>query len=194
MRSKLVLAVAVSLLVSLAAPAWASSLQYFDSLGGPGTTALYTPPANGVVSDIDYDASSAEGGSLLFGASEITIVPVGDAVLVSFVCQLAAGCVSGSDYVFTPGGAGTGSIIVSDSDSNAQTGVLELGDITWDSLASGGLGLLGCNYTNANAVERTCDPFMLAATDSELPVPEPGTGALVGAALVALGLARRRRA
>ena len=193
MRSKLVLAVTLSLFVSLAAPASAvGTLQYFDSLGGQGITALYAPN-NGLVSDIDYNAGSAEGGSLLFGASEITIIPLGDAVLTAFVCQLAAGCVSGTDYVFTPGGAGTGSIVVSDSDSNAQNSVLELGDITWNSLASGGLGLLSCNYTDANAVERTCSPFMLATTDSELQVPEPSTGALVAAALAAFAVARRNR-
>ena len=53
---------AVSVLL-LAAPAWAvGTLQYFDSLGGQGVTALYAP-ANGLVSDIDYNAGSAEGGS-----------------------------------------------------------------------------------------------------------------------------------
>ena len=187
MRSKLVLAVTLSLFVSLAAPASAvGTLQYFDSLGGQGVTALYGPN-NGLVSDIDYNAGSAEGGSLLFGASEITILPLGDAVLTAFVCQLAAGCVSGTDYVFTAGGAGVGSIVVSDSDSNPQNSLLELGDITWDSLAAGNLQLASCNYTDASATERTCSPFTLAAT-----VPEPGTGALVAFALAAIGVARRR--
>jgi hypothetical protein len=188
MRSKLVFAVTASLFVSLAAPAWAGTLQYFeDSSGSPGATALYGP-GSGLVADIDYNASSAEGGSLLYGASEITIVPLGDAVLVAFACQLAAGCTEGADYTFTPGGAGTGEIIVSDSDIDPQTGLLELGDITWDSLASGSLYLASCNYTDASATERTCDPFTLATT-----VPEPATGALLGLALGVLGLARRRR-
>ena len=89
--------------------------------------------------------------------------------------------------MFTPGGAGVGSIVVSDSDSNAQTGLLELGDITWDSLAAGSLQLASCHYTDASATERTCSPFTLAAT-----VPEPGTGALVAFALAAIGVARRR--
>jgi PEP-CTERM motif len=188
MRSRLVFAVAVSLLSSLSAPAVAGTLQYFEeSLGSPGVTAAFAP-GSGLVADIDYDASSAEGGSLLFGASEITIVPLGDAVLTAFSCELAAGCASGTDYVFTAGGAGVGSIVVSDSDSNPQTGILELGLVTWNSLASGSLSLSSCNYTDASATERTCSPFTLATT-----VPEPATGALVAAALAAIGFARRRR-
>lgn len=187
MRSKLVLAVTVSLFVSLAAPTWAGTLQYFeDSLGSPGVTALYAP-GSGLVADIDYDASSAEGGSLLYGASEITIIPLGDAVLVAFTCQLAAGCTEGVEYTFTAGGAGTGILQVSDSDIDPQTGLLELGDITWDSLSSGSLYLASCNYTDGSPAERTCDPFTLATT-----VPEPATGALLGLALAAFGVARRR--
>ena len=181
------IALAVSALLCCAGPVSASTFQiYEDSLGSPGVTAQF-PTGSGLVADVDFDASSAEGGSLLFGASEIEIVPLGDAVLVAFSCQLA-GCTAGIDYVFTPGGAGTGSILVSDPDLNPKTGLFELGDITWDSLLGGSLQLVGCNYTDANAVERTCDPFTLATT-----VPEPGTGALFGLALGALAFARRHR-
>ena len=44
-------------------------------------------------------------------------------MLNAFTCELAAGCTSGEDYVFTSGGAGVGSIVVSDSDVNPQTGI-----------------------------------------------------------------------
>lgn len=184
MRSRVALAVSLSLFVSLAAPAWAGTLSFFeDSLGSPGVTAQFAP-GSGLLADIDYDASSAEGGSMPFGGpSEILILPVGDAVLTAFTCQLAAGC---GVYTFTPGGAGTGSLLISDEDSDAQSGLYELGDLTWDSFGAGGLQLDSCNYTDANATEQQCSPFLLAAT-----VPEPGTAALLAFALAAL--ARKRR-
>ena len=174
----------------LAAPAWAGTLQIYEgSLGSPGVTAVFAP-GSGLVGDIDYDASTAESGGLLFGASEITIVPTGDAVLVAFACQVS-GCTA-DDYEFVAGGAGVGSLVVNDPTDlfpNPMTGVFELGDLTWDSLIAGSLQLTGCNYTDSNGPpERTCDPFTVATT-----VPEPGTGALVGFALAALGIARRRR-
>src|ERR1700752_3374846 len=109
------IALAASALLFAAAPAWASSFQiYEDSLGSPGVTAQFGPGFS-LVADVDFDASSAEGGGLLFGASEIEILPQGDAYLVAFVCQ-PAGCTEGVDYTFTAGGAGTGSILISDPD------------------------------------------------------------------------------
>ena len=108
-------------------------------------------------------------------------------MLNAFTCELAAGCTSGDNYVFTSGGAGVGSIVVSDSDVNPQTGILELGLIDWDSLGSGSLYLSSCNYTDAGATERTCSPSVHARAD-----PEPGTGVLLGLALTAFGVARRR--
>lgn len=189
MRSKLVLAVTVSLAVSLAAPAWAGTLQiYEDSLGAPGVTALFAP-GSGLVGDLKYDASSSEEGGLLFGASEIRIVPTGDAFLVSFACQIS-GC-SSADFEFVAGGAGVGFLEIADPTDlfpDPMTGVFELGDLTWDSLLAGSLQLTGCTYTTPSGDENSCDPFTLATT-----VPEPGTGALIGFALAALGVARRRR-
>lgn len=181
------LAFAVSALLLAAAPAWASSFKIFEeSLGSPGVTAQF-PTGNGLVADIDFDASSAEGGSLLFGASEIHIVPLGDAILTAFSCELA-GCTEGVDYTFTAGGTGTGSILITDSNVNSETGVRELGLITWNSASSGSLYLAGCNYTDASATERTCDPFTLAQT-----VPEPANGPMLALALIGFGFARRWR-
>src|SRR5262245_22657520 len=140
------LVLAVSTLVLWAAPGWASSFKiYEDSLGSPGVTAGF-PNGAGLIADIDFDASSAEGGGLLFGASEIRIVPLGDAVLTAFSCQLSGGCTQNVDYVFTPGGAGVGEIIVTDPDFDPKSGLYELGDITFTSLISGSLRLTGCNY------------------------------------------------
>jgi len=180
------ISLAVSVLLLAAAPALASTFQiYEDSLGGPGDTAEF-PTGSGSVADIDFDADSAEdGGLLLGGPSEISIQPTGSVIFVAFSCQLA-GCTEGVDYTFTPGAAGTGSLLLSDPDANAHSGIYEMGDLTFDAAGLGTIELLGCNYTDGNGTESTCDPFTLVA------VPEPGTGALVGLALVAFALARRR--
>jgi hypothetical protein len=182
------LAFAVFVLLQSAAPGWASSLEIFEgSLGGPGVTAQF-PTGTGLVAEIDIDASSAEGGSLRFGASEIRIVPLGSAVLTAFSCELV-GCTQGVDYLFKAGAAETGSIIVTDSNVNRESGLLALGSIQWNSGPSGILYLTGCNYTDAHGVERSCDPFVLATA-----LPEPALGTALPPALGLLcGLARRRR-
>lgn len=182
------ISLAVSVLLLAAAPAMASTFQiYEDSLGSPGVTAQF-PTGNDLVADIDFDADSAEdGGLLLGGPSEISIKPTGSVVFVAFTCQLA-GCTEGVDYTFTPGNAGAGgSLLLTDPDASAHSGIYELGDLTFDAAGLGTIELLGCNYTDGNGTESTCDPFTLVTT-----VPEPGTGALLGLALAALGFARRR--
>jgi hypothetical protein len=185
MRSTL--ALAVSLLSLLALPASAGTLKIFEeSLGSPGVTATFAP-GSGLVADLDLDASSAEGGNLFGGASEIHIVPLGDAVLTAFSCELATGCTD--QFNFQAGGAGVGFLTINDGDAFTQTGLQELGLLSWNSAAGGSLYLTGCNYTSpeSSPVERTCDPFTIAQT------PEPGTGILLGVALAALGIMRRRR-
>ena len=178
------LAVAASAWLLCAAPAWAGSFKiYEDSLGGPGVTAAF-PTGIGLVADIDFDASTAEGGGLALGAAGITIIPAGDVVFMAFACQLTSGC---GEVNFTPGGAGTGSLMINDPDPNPKTGLFELGDLTFDSASFGTIELAGCQYAPASGGEQTCDPFTMVQT------PEPGTGALLGLALGALALARRRR-
>jgi len=175
------------LLLWPAASATASSFQIWeDSAGAPGVSALF-PTGSGLLADIDFDADAAEGGALLFGASEIEMIPLGDVVFVDFTCELA-GCTENVDYVFTPGGEGVGLIRVSDPNFDSPIhGIFDLGSILFDAAGLGQIRLTGCNYTDANAVERTCDPFTLVN------VPEPGTGALLGGSLAAVALLRRRR-
>lgn len=174
-----------------AAPAGASTLQVFESSNGaPGITALF-PYGSGQIANLDYDASSAEGGSLPFGgASEITFIPTGDLVFSAFTCEFA-GCSEGFDYTFTAGGAGLGELVVSDTNFGAQSGILDIGLLTFDIAANfGTIELTGCNYTDANAVERTCDPFTVVS----VPVPEPGTALLLGLGMGAVAVCRRRLA
>ena len=143
-------------LLWLAAPAWAGSFKIYEgSLGGPGVTAQF-PTGIGLIADIDFDASTAEGGGLFFGAADITIEPFGDVIFTAFACQLTSGC---GEVNFTPGGAGTGSLVMNDPDPNPKSGVYELGDLTFDSASFGTVELLGCSYAAANSTEQTCDPF-----------------------------------
>jgi cysteine-rich repeat protein len=156
------IALAVCVLLLSAAPARAGSFQIFEgSLGSPGVTAEFQT-GSGLLADVDFDASSAEGGGLLFGASEIEIRPLGAVVFLAFTCELA-GCTQDVDYVFTPGNAeADGKVIVNDPDVNLKNGVFDLGAIQFDAAGFGGILLAGCNYTGADAVEHNCDPFTLA--------------------------------
>jgi len=78
MRAKLVLAVALfSLLRRPGSAARCRSSRNRSAAGRHRQLA----PGTGLLADIDLDASSAEGGNLFGGASEIHIVPLGDAVL-----------------------------------------------------------------------------------------------------------------
>lgn len=192
MRSELALAVSASLFVSLAAPAGAipGSLQFYEATyGNPDPNPALFAPGSGLIADLHYDASTAEGGYVDNSPTEITFLPIGDTVLVAFTCQIV-GCSNEpgeEDYLFIPGGEGTGMLKLSDFSGGPVFGDIDIGNLTWDSAAAGSLYLSRCNYSDADLVERECVPKTIAQT------PEPGTAALLGFALVALAWARRSR-
>ena len=171
-----------------ASAASAGSLDFWeDSRGARDVTADF-PTGIAQIADIDFDADSAEGGGLLFGASEIVIRPTGDVAFTAFTCQLR-GC--NGDYEFTPGNASQGGrVIVSDSDANEKHGIYDLGTITFDApQAPGTMPLVECSYTGLDFVERTCSPFVLVS------LPEPARAASLFAGvlwLVALHAFRSR--
>jgi len=172
--------------VAFAAGASASSLDFFEnSRGARGVTADF-PPGNVQIADVDFDADSAQGGGLLFGASEIRIRPTGNVAFTAFTCQLPA---CNGDYEFAPGTASEGGqVLVTDSDGSAKHGVYDLGTITFDAPQAPGTMLVECSYTGADFVERSCSPFVLVS----LPEPARAAAWFAGAALLA-GLRARRR-
>ena len=52
------------------------------------------------------------------------------------------------DYFFTPGGAGTGSLVLNDPDAGAHAGIYDVGDLTFDAAGLGPMELVGCNYAD----------------------------------------------
>jgi hypothetical protein len=171
-----------------ATAASAGSLDFWEhSRGARGVTADF-PTGIAQIADVDFDADSAEGGGLLFGASEIVIRPTGSVAFTAFTCQLE-GCQG--DYEFTPGNASQGGrVIVSDSDANEKHGIYDLGTITFDApQAPGTMPLVECSYTGLDFVERTCSPFVLVS----LPEPARAAALCTGAAWLVVLRPRRRR-
>jgi hypothetical protein len=176
------------------APAAAANgtLQFWeDSNGAPGVTAQF-PTGVAQTAHIVFDASSAEAGGLTFGASEIEIRAYGSMEFVAFDCELA-GC-SASNYIFDPGTQSTlprpGRVAVSDPGAGSKTGLHPVGTITFNAAQEpGAMPLVGCNYTDLELRERTCNQFVLVT------LPEPaGPAALLCAAALLFGPLRSRRA
>lgn len=179
---------AIVLTLLLAAPTWASDLQFWeDSQGAPGVTANFNHGTQ-LSADIDFDADTAEGGGLSQGATEIELRPTGSVSFVDFVCELE-GCFPNVDYVFTPGSQAQGGRVLISDDFQPKNGILDLGTLTLDAPQDpGSLDLVDCNYTGLDYVERTCDPFVLVS------LPEPGGPlALALAVLLLVGGSGRYR-
>ena len=178
----------IALLAGAAVPAAAGSLDFWESSRGAQDTTATFPTGPAQVASIVYDADSAEGGGLLFGASEIEIRPAGSTVFTAFSCSFQP-CQKNNDYTFTTGGQGAGLLRVTDSYADEQHGVRPLGAITFDGPEQpGSMPLVTCNYTGLDLQERTCSPFVLVS------LPEPGAAASIAALALLFGpLARRRR-
>ena len=173
-------------LVALTAPAtaWAQALQFFEASAGSGNTLVVNQPVpGGLLLNLDYDASSAEFGTLFGFFVEVGVGPVGDLTLDVFTCE-AAICLanlSGFPNSFT---------VSAGDDIQGETGVMNLGLLTISG-TFGTVEILGGTYFDEDApnFERDIDPFVLAQV-----VPEPGTLILLGAGLAGLALLRRRSA
>jgi hypothetical protein len=178
---------ASALLAFFGGAATAGSLDFWeDSRGARDVTADF-PTGTAQIADVDFDADSAEGGGMAFGATEIVIRPSGNISFTAFTCQLQ-GC--NGDYEFTPGTASQGGkVSVSDSDAMEKHGIYDLGTIMFDAPQSPGtMPLVECGYTGLDYVERTCSPFVLVS----LPEPACAAALFAGAALLA-GLRAHRR-
>jgi hypothetical protein len=190
MRRLEILLVSAAIL-SAAATAAAGSLDFWeDSRGAQDVTAFFPPSSVAQIAHIVFDASSAETGGLIFGASEIEVIAQGSMDFVDWDCELQ-GC-NQSDYVFDPGTQFTsprpGRVAVSDPDLDPKFGPYDLGTITFNGpQAPGTMPLVNCNYTDLEYQEHSCNQFVLVT----LPEPAGVVALLAGAALLCGPLRRR---
>jgi hypothetical protein len=177
--------VVASCLLLLAGRGEAGSLQLFEASAGAGSTLVIGGPVSNSALDIDYDASSAEGGEL-FGFSVLLLQTTGDVVFTSSVVCQAAGCIFNPD-VSNP----TTQIRFSGGNPAGETGIQNLATIG----ITGSFGTVevvggsgGGQYFAPLISQQEFSPFVLATV-----VPEPSTALLLGGALALLPATARWR-
>lgn len=188
------LALAASLLTAfLGAPerAAATTLEIYPAAAGVGNTLFEPGPLSDFQLDVDYDASTAEGGTL-FGFTEVLFRTTGDLVFTStFSCD-AAGCLHAPMPVM-----GTEVRITGGDGINGEVGVFDLATFgitgTFGSVeVAGGIG--GGSYLvdlfDDDGVPDSVE--MLSQATLLTVVPEPASGLLMAGGLAALALHRRR--
>jgi hypothetical protein len=171
-----------------AAPAAAGTLDFWESSHGAQDVTASYPTGTAWTAQIRFDADSAEGGGLLFGASEIQIRPTGSIALGAFSCALQ-GC-HADDYVFVPGTANDGAkLVVNDPDLDEKHGIYDLGTITFDGPQDPAtMMLVDCSYATLDLQEHSCSPFVLVS----LPEPACSTAFFASVALLAVLRGSRR--
>ena len=180
------------LLVSSLAPLTANggTLGVYENSSSPGSFLILTPPASGVLIDVDYDAPSAEGAGL-FGMSEVRFFTTGDVTFDStgFSCVLA-GCMIAPE-IFT---GGTEFAVTGGDDLNGDF-LSSMSLITVRVSGSNGfVGVSAGEYLDATGAGASIGSLRTIDTTILARVPEPGFGS--GFAVAGLWLAycaRKRR-
>ena len=181
----LAILLASALAALAAAAAAAGSLDFWeDSRGAQDVTAAF-PTGAAQTAHVVFDASSAESGGLLVGATEIEIRAQGSIDFVRLRLRapgLQRGATTSSTRVrrFQPG---PGRLAVSDPDFEPKAGLYDLGTITFDRAAASPARCRSsnCNYTGSRAQnEHTCNQFVLVT----LPEPAGSRRAVAAVALL----------
>lgn len=179
--------VLISLLTSLTSHA--GTLEFFEASVGPGIPRSISAPANSVSLDIDYDATSAEGGGL-YGFSETSIVTTGDVVIdaASFTCE-AFVCLSFP----SPFTGGTRIWMTAADDINGEfSGNLQLLTISVTG-TKGYVAILGGEYIDATGASMDLGTVQNITTTVVAEVPEPGLATSLALGYLGLVLMRRFR-
>ncbi|MEM9177025.1 MAG: PEP-CTERM sorting domain-containing protein [Myxococcota bacterium] len=177
------------LLLTASATAGAGTLTFFEGSASPGAPRMIASPASDVLLDVDYSASTGEGGGI-YGFSEIRIGVSGDLTLTSsgFFCMVTS-CL----FAPFPWTGGNEIAVTGGEDLGGETaGSLDLMTIS----VSGTQGLvfvyLG-EYLDATGdgssvgLIQSVEPTVIAV------VPEPGFAIGLGLGAAALAARRPRR-